>query len=957
MQALAKHHRSNRVKPASAISTPIFGRWGKRMKNPPARCIGLVSIVLFAAAAYSVGASPVDFGRAELARALQERGLSPVQITVSIRAGTPESWSLTPKGVVAADERGAMYALLEAAEQIRREGRLAPASGRPATPMRGVRVFLHNKDQEADWYFSHEYWDAYFSMLARTRFNRFNLVFAHQTNYLAPPYPYLVKLAEFPQVLVRGLSDAERDRNLETLCYVARSAANHGVDFTLGIWQQNVQVNQLPTVEGITSENIGPYAAAALTKVLHACPDIRSVQVRTNAESGIPETEQLTFYRDHFFPAVRDAGRVLDLRTWLQSEAMMDAARQVGVATRVSTKYWAEHIGRPYQPPETFALFGYQALLAKPRRYDLFWEIWGLGSHRILLWGSPDFARRIVSTLTLSNTLGFEVDAPPTQKGYGNRPGRWDVFNDAQSARKFWHWDFERYWFFYLLWGRLSYNPATPDAVWMHEMQVRFGAAAPDVFEAYRQSSRVLHEIVAVHLADPNMYIWPEINPGGLIDSYKEVLPSDWRYIASIPEAVQNLRSGTPSAKQTALETAAFFDEVASRIDAAVSRANATLGAGNREWNGSAPDFQVLASLARYHAHKQRAALNLEWFDLTGNANALAAAKSSLTAGLDEWERLVKFTDGLYSSNFANGPDDVGDWKDKLPYVRHDLELIREREEILQRFGRFDFAYDFGSPPPPPSTLPPFLATPYIRTNNVEPRFTAVSTDTVFDEKTGYGWVPGRWRRSTDVAGLALAPYQEIRATARVPYNLPHDVLFRDYIRTDGAHDFVVKAPPARYEVTFLHPDRTAEMQVIDSAGDRLRVHFPNGDWAVSGLVIRGPQSTSPAPALPQRRVLARPDFLHKPPASAVAGKPLELVLHVRGANPAAIRLHYRALNQQESFHTIEGGPSFTIPADQISARFDLLYYFEVLNAERTGWFYPDPATSTPYFVVETKSK
>jgi hypothetical protein len=92
---------------------------------------------------------------------------------------------------------------------------------------------------------------------------------------------------------------------------------------------------------------------------------------------------------------------------------------------------------------------------------------------------------------------------------------------------------------------------------------------------------------------------------------------------------------------------------------------------------------------------------------------------------------------------------------------------------------------------------------------------------------------------------------------------------------------------------------------------------------------------------LPQRRLLARPDFLHKPPASAVAGKPLELVLH--GANPAAIRLHYRALNQQESFHTIEGGPTLTIPADQISARYDLLYYFEVLNAERTGWFLSRP--------------
>ena len=359
------------------------------------------------------------------------------------------------------------------------------------------------------------------------------------------------------------------------------------------------------------------------------------MQVRTNAESGIPEAQQLPFYRDYFFPAIRNAGRALDLRTWLQSEAMMDAARQVGVPTRVSTKYWSEHIGRPYQPPETHEFFGYQALLEKPRPHELFWEIWGLGSHRILLWGNPDFTRRIVSTVTVSHTLGFEVDAPPTQKGYGNRPGRWDVFTDAQSARKFWHWDFERYWLFYMLWGRLSYDPSTPEAVWMHEMQLRFGAAAPDVFEAYRQSSRVLHEIVAVHLADPNMYIWPEINPGGLIDSYKEVLPSDWRYIASIPEAVQNLRSGTPSAKQTALDTAAFFDDVAGRIDAAVKRASATLGAGNREWNGSSPDFQVLASLARYHAHKQRAALNLEWFDVTGNADALATAKRSLMAGQD----------------------------------------------------------------------------------------------------------------------------------------------------------------------------------------------------------------------------------------------------------------------------------------------------------------------------------
>ncbi len=29
--------------------------------------------------------------------------------------------------------------------------------------------------------------------------------------------------------------------------------------------------------------------------------------------------------------------------------------------------------------------------------------------------------------------------------------------------------------------------------------------------------------------------------------------------------------------------------------------------------------------------------------------------------------------------------------------------------------------------------------------------------------------------------------------------------------------------------------------------------------------------------------------------------------------------------------------------------------YFEVLNSEKSGWFYPDPANATPYIVVPTR--
>src|SRR5205085_3012812 len=141
---------------------------------------------------------------------------------------------------------------------------------------------------------------------------------------------------------------------------------------------------------------------------------------------------------------------------WGVGRDMIDAAEQVGLPLRVSTKYWAEYMGRPYQPAETFAGYSYLDFLKKPRSYSFYWELWGLGSHRLLLWGDPEFVRRAVSTFQLSDSVGFEIDPPLAQKGFGNRPGKWGVFTDAEKAREFWKWEFERYWMFYRLWGRLS---------------------------------------------------------------------------------------------------------------------------------------------------------------------------------------------------------------------------------------------------------------------------------------------------------------------------------------------------------------------------------------------------------------------------------------------------------------------------------------------------------------------
>ena len=94
---------------------------------------------------------------------------------------------------------------------------------------------------------------------------------------------------------------------------------------------------------------------------------------------------------------------------------------------------------------------------------------------------------------------------------------------------------------------------------------------------------------------------------------------------------------------------------------------------------------------------KQTAAWRVEYFDRTADGERLAEAARDIDNAIKVWEDLVSLTDGLYPAEMAFGPDDIGHWKDKLPYVRHDKVLIAERQAILGKFGRFDYGFDFGA--------------------------------------------------------------------------------------------------------------------------------------------------------------------------------------------------------------------------------------------------------------------
>src|SRR5207247_1398637 len=107
----------------------------------------------------------------------------------------------------------------------------------------------------------------------------------------------------------------------------------------------------------------------------------------------------------------------------------------------------------------------------------------------------------VVTEMEATKMLGAAHDAKPE-----------DFLN---SRYRYFDYEFERYWAFYRVFGRLSYNPGTAADAWEREYAARFGTqAGPHVMKAVELASRVLPKVVAASVPYsmfPTTAGWPEM--------------------------------------------------------------------------------------------------------------------------------------------------------------------------------------------------------------------------------------------------------------------------------------------------------------------------------------------------------------------------------------------------------------------------------------------------------------
>ena len=619
------------------------------------------------------------------------------------------------------DGSGLMYASLDVAQRIAWSSVdqspfvfVRAISERPFLRDRGIVMFTMNRSYFESRLHDPHYWERYFDMLAENRINELVLTFGYEDGgYMAPFYPYFFDVPGFPEVRVMGLSSKQQKQNLDSLQTMVRLAAERGIRIKPGIWDHIYRgggqagriawasdgTHPVPgLVWGLNPQNLTPYTLAALDKFYALFPEIKDTQFRMHNESGLLNSEIAEFWHQVFhFYATRHKDIELELRAKGLDKSVIRDAQAQGVRVDLDTKIWMEQMGLPYHPThinkedQDNARQSYADLLEYPQTYHVNWTLWNGGTQRLLEWSDPEYARRLAKSARLYDGQGLAITEMEATKMLSAPPD--EPAHDFLSPRyKYFQYEFERYWAFYCVMGRLAYDPETSEDVWEQEYTLRFGSeAGPHVMRAIQLASQALPRIVAASVPYsifPTTSGWPEMMHLGSLPSYAAHQEgSDIAQFENARDEAHRILNNEDTALRTPEETSYWLTQLSSDIlheVVAAQHSPARAGSEN-ELKASLTDATILAALARYHAARLLGAVNYDLYKDSGSLPAFDAAIQDEQKANLAWHQLVEAAGDVYIDKMYFGTSLRGfphHWKDELPALEKEYsELLKERKD------------------------------------------------------------------------------------------------------------------------------------------------------------------------------------------------------------------------------------------------------------------------------------
>jgi hypothetical protein len=614
----------------------------------------------------------------------------------------------------------------------------------PANQVRSVSRLFCSEIEDKPWYYDKDFWRGYLDVLAASRFNRFNFTFGLgydfprgvTGDYLHFPYPYLVEVPGYDVRVVRLSNEAgeqnlptftaeEREKNLQTLRFIAAETKVRGLEFQLGIWTHAYEWTDSPhahhRIDGLTPETHAAYSRDALSMILKACPEIQGLTLRVHGESGIPEGSY-SFWKT-LFEAISGCGRKIEIDMHAKgvNQTMIDMATATGMPVKLGAKYSAEHQSLGYNQADIrqleipapdrmesgvfsvsngerrFTRYGYADFLQQGRHYDLLFRLWP-GTQRHLLSGDPAMAAAFGRTSSFCGAVGLDIMEPLTFKGRegSGMPGGRCAYSDVSLNPKAGDW--EKFEYFYRVWGRCLYNPDADPESWRRYLKSNFGAGANSVETALANASRVLPLVTSAHLPSAsNHAFWAEIYDnmpivlGSEASPYSDtptpkcfgtVSPLDPQLFSTIVEHVADLLEGRANPKYSPIEVAQWLEDYTAASSQAL--ASARLQASSHtspEFRRIEEDVLIQDGLGRFFAAKLRSGVLFEIYTKSGNAEAGKLALAKYREARSAWVSMADRANKVYQPDitYGNIPMRRGNWSARMTGIDADIAAMEKK--------------------------------------------------------------------------------------------------------------------------------------------------------------------------------------------------------------------------------------------------------------------------------------
>jgi len=690
---------------------------------------GLVATAAHAATVSVVhdSASPqARYAARRLGEALRERGYDVraaggfvVRLSVAPKGLPAEAFAFTPSSgalaIEGGDARGLVYGALAAAEALRDGTRLEDLRERREAPRLAFRAVKFNTpwdsyrpssalDQHDATARDLRFWEAFLDMLVENRFNAISLWTMH-------PFTYMIRPRNFPEAspwtpaqqqewrqLYRGIFRMAKERGLDTYVVHWSIFVSEAFAKAHGVAKESFYPHYY--VPGDRSEVVKRYLRESVTQTLEEYPDLDGFGVsQGEGMAGMTPVERQQWVDEVLIAGMLAAKRPVKLvyRAPFSSGTSSDpgVSRSVEETTRAAIERLGSRFSGPVWVEMKFnwshahsttklvkvhgGPLGDTYFEPPPSNYEVVWTARN-EDFFALRWGVPGFVREHVARNAAPSYVGGYFVGSETYI-----PAL-DYFTAVDEPVR-WRWAFERQWLFYQLWGRLLYDPATPDAVFEAGFVRRYGEKARVLLRAYALASATQLRLASLYDSrwDFTLYgegflaLQGETTKYISVDELVRHPVMDPDYV-SVSDFVAESRKGgafapgrvTPPGLADRLER--DNREALRLVEDLDTRGDASL-------RYEVADVRTWAHLGLHLAFKLRGAVALQSFRLGGGEEERARAIAELERALGEWDEVVRITRPLYRDM-------------KLTHYNHNLFVANEKNLFHWALVRDEVAAD-----------------------------------------------------------------------------------------------------------------------------------------------------------------------------------------------------------------------------------------------------------------------